>query len=180
MSSANAEIDAEWQVFRKAAAERQRRLEALELELTNLLDVAAAVGNNGNVADRIRETTAAMDELRSLKGLRKPTKVAAGDLLRRAERVARICESGQQSDRKAVVRMYVRELIADPETRSITGTLVDPLMIPDINEDPEPDGSGSSICSCMVGQTVRLRSIMCRPSRLRWIQGCRCACIHVE
>lgn len=150
--SANREIDAEWEIFKKATGERQKKLAALELELKNLLDVAAAVGNNDNVAERIREVTAAIDELKSLQGLRKPARLAVGDLVRRAERVARICESGQQSDRKAVARLYVKELIADPETRTIAGTLVDPLMIPDIDEDPEPDGSGSSICRYMVGQ----------------------------
>lgn len=140
-------IDEEWAVFRKAASERQRKLDALELELKNLLDVAAAVGNNGDVAARIRETTAGMDDLRSLQGLRKPAKLAVGDLVKRAEYVAKLIESGNQADRKSAVRLYVQELIADPETRSLTGTLIHPLGIPEINEDPEPDGSGSSIYS---------------------------------
>ena len=46
--------------------------------------------------------------------------------------------------------MYVKELFADPDTRMITGTLVDPLRIADPNEDPQPDGSGSSLCTCVV------------------------------
>lgn len=58
------------------------------------------------------------------------------------------------------MRLYVKELIADPETRSITGTLVDPLTIPDKDEDPEPDGSGSSICRYMVDHFASPRTCL--------------------
>jgi hypothetical protein len=108
-----------------------------------------------------------IDDLEDLHNVREPSGLTAADLIGRAEHAVRLCMSGQQSDRKAAVRLYVRGLTADPETRSLTVTLIEPLMIPDTNEGPDPDGSGSSICRYMVGQTVQLHNIVRRPSRCR-------------
>ncbi len=80
----------------------------------------------------------------------RPSKVTADELLGRAKTVMELWRSGTQADRKAIVRLYVLDLVADPATRSITGTLVDPLMAANTKEGPEPNGSGPSICSYMV------------------------------
>ena len=59
--------------------------------------------------------------------------MAVGDLVKRAEQVVRACESGQQADEKALVRMYPKTLIAGPLGLSITDALPDPLHDPDVD-----------------------------------------------
>ena len=56
--------------------------------------------------------------------------------------------SADLEDRKLVMKRYVVELLVDPDTQAVEGTLIDPLD--HTNHEGEPDDSNSPICRLMV------------------------------
>lgn len=137
----NRQIDNYWSAFTDTAAERKREAKRLEKQLSNLLDLAGSVQSSDELKQRINDTSAALERLRRVNDIEKPSKVDIEKLRQLRDEVAEAAVSTDFAQRRSILKKLVVEIKADPETKTLEGNLIDPRALTSIHIGGGPKGS---------------------------------------
>lgn len=143
----NASIDAEWEQLESTSSHRKQELARLENELDNLLNLAAAGEAIPELRQKIDEASGFISRLKRLDEVKKPKKLTLAEIQKTRNEIEAAFHSADLRIRKKALVQYIVEITADPETRKINGTLIDPRDAggdgPQTKQEP-PDNSDDS------------------------------------
>lgn len=122
----NKKIDAEWSAYKSTDKDRKREIKKLEKQMDNLLDVVSAAGASDALKQRIADVTTGLERLKRLDGVEKPKTVNTEVLIKLREEIAEVAASTDVQRRNAILKNMVVEIIVDSESKTLSGTLVDP------------------------------------------------------
>jgi TolA-binding protein len=123
----NRELREQWDLYADTAADRRAAIGQLEEQIAGYVAIVEAAGDQAaSLAQRVTEASAQLRRLRRLEEMEKPKLYTLEDIRQNQAEIVAAFTSGDVQAKVAVLREYVVELIADPETKKIEGHLIDP------------------------------------------------------
>ena len=125
----NAAMNEEWSNYEKTRPSRKKILKNLRSELNNYLELARSGVNISELKDRISDTSAKIHRYECAEAVKRPEPINPEDILNLKNNIQEIIETGDDEAKKQLIKEFVVEIIADPHTKTLEGTLNDPRAL---------------------------------------------------
>lgn len=169
VDEANRAIEENWKPFEATKRERRAKMKQLEGEISNLVATAAAAGPSEAVTRALREKQAALARLKNIDAVEKPAPIGVEHLIKLRDMVQSAAISTDGHSRAKILKDFVIEILADPESKTLEGRLCDPRALVYISV-AVPRGVGEYVYyPLQITRELKFTSSLCR--RGFWGQG---------
>ncbi len=126
IDDANAAILEQWRSIERTSGERRNAIQQLDTKLDDYLDMVGESGDREKLKRKIKETSAVLNRLRALESAEKPDMIDAGEVRALREQIESASGCADPAARRAIIKEFVIEIVADAETKMLEGRLIDP------------------------------------------------------
>ena len=146
----NEAICRERSVYTNTASERKSKVAALEAQMWNLSEAIASAGALPELMENLNATNAALGRLRRLDDVELPKPVTIHEMQNLREEMEAAASSTGSPLRQAMLKQFVVEIVADAQTKTLEGTLIDPRALfsgPECSQTDSSSQIGSSMAA---------------------------------